>query len=102
LCDFPEELPATVPEDGHDATQAVTLTDGDRAAQQDEHARPGLAGREEAFAPLVMSRSAEAPDARNFGIGERWEHLLTPGTHGRRDFVAHQKFGVMVSHGSSL
>jgi hypothetical protein len=49
-----------------------------------------------------MSRSAEAPDARNFGIGERWEHLLTPGTHGRRHFAAHQKFGVMVSHGSSL
>ena len=62
--------------DRHDVAQAVALADGDRTLQHDEHARTGLARREQAVAARVASHRAEPADARDLRLGQHRKHLM--------------------------
>lgn len=57
-------------------TQAISLAEGDRAAQDDEHAGCRFARREESLASRVGANRAKPPDAGDFALRELRKHLV--------------------------
>src|SRR4051812_41483494 len=78
LRDFREELTPPLADDGNDVAETVALADGHDALEHDEHARAGLADREQPFAALVAARLPEAADALDLRLREQRKHLVAP------------------------
>ena len=83
LTDLGEELARPLVDDGADMAEAIALRDRDMAGEDDEHARPGLAGFEQTLAVLVGSRFTEPPDPLDLLRRQRRECLLVPRKQGR-------------------
>ena len=76
LRDLRGELARTLTDDRHDVAEPVAMRDREDALQHDEHAGPGLAGREQARALRIAAHGAEAADARDLRVGQDREDLM--------------------------
>src|SRR6266436_2854328 len=95
LARFGDEIARPFVDDVDDPPQTLVPRDGDGAGDEDEHARPYFARREQRLASCVAPNRAETAETVDLLRTELREHLAPAGLEGRHQSVRVRFIGLM-------